>query len=385
MNNPLFIISKENWSLHRKGHDDQLRHRDKVRETIKNNLPDLVSEESIILSSGKEIVKIPIRSLDEYRFRYNYQKQKLAGQGKGHSKLGDVIAKDGYPQTGNGAGQGAGGLPGDDIYEAEVSVEEIENFLFKDLELPHLKDKPNQEIIIEDIRFNDIRKKGLIGNIDRKRTILENLKRNSIKGDPSIHNISVDDLRFKTWDEVVMPHSNAVVLAIMDTSGSMGMFEKYIARTFFFWMVRFLRTKYENVEIIFIAHHTEAKEVTEEEFFTRGESGGTICSSAYKKAIEIIETRYPSDRFNIYPFHFSDGDNLTSDNERSVHYVKELIKRSNIFGYGEINQYNRHSTLMNVYKNIEDKKFMYTVIREKSQVYEALKHFFSKKTPSTLG
>jgi len=371
--------------LHRKGHDDQLRHRDKVREAIKNNLPDLVSEESIILSSGKEIVKIPIRSLDEYRFRYNYQKQKLAGQGKGNSKVGDIIAKDGYPQAGSNTGQGAGNLPGGDIYEAEVSVEEIEDFLFKDLELPNLQNKPNQETKIDDIRFNDVRKKGLIGNLDKKRTILENLKRNSIKGEPTIHNISIDDLRFKTWEEIVIPHSNAVVLAMMDTSGSMGMFEKYIARTFFFWMVRFLRTKYENVEIVFIAHHTDAKEVTEEEFFTRGESGGTICSSAYRKALEIIEARYPSERYNIYSFHFSDGDNLTSDNERSVQYVKELINKSNIFGYGEINQYNRHSTLMNVFKHIDNKKFMYTIIREKSQVYEALKHFFSKKSPSTFG
>lgn len=385
MNNPLFIISKENWSLHRKGHDDQLRHREKVREAIRNNLPDLVSEESIILSSGKEIVKIPIRSLDEYRFRYNYQKRKLAGQGKGNSKVGDIIAKDGYPQKDSGIGQGAGSLPGDDIYEAEVSVEEIEDFLFKDLELPNLRNKPNQETKIEDIRFNDVRKKGLIGNLDKKRTILENLKRNSKKGVPAIRNISIDDLRFKTWEEIVIPHSNAVVLAMMDTSGSMGMFEKYIARTFFFWMVRFLRTRYENVEIVFIAHHTEAKEVTEEEFFTRGESGGTICSSAYRKALEIIEARYPTERYNIYSFHFSDGDNLTSDNERSVQYVKELIKKSNIFGYGEINQYNRNSTLMNIYKQIEDKKFMYSVIREKSQVYEVLKHFFSKKSPSTLG
>lgn len=384
MNKPLFIVSKENWSLHRKGHDDQLRHREKVREAIKNNLPDLISEESIILSSGKEIVKIPIRSLDEYRFRYNYQKQKHAGQGKGNSKVGDIIAKDGYPQAGSGSGQRAGNLPSDDIYEAEVSVEEIEDFLFKDLELPNLQNKPNQETKIEDIRFNDVRKKGLIGNLDKKRTILENLKRNSLKGKPTIHNISIDDLRFKTWEEIIIPHSNAVVLAMMDTSGSMGMFEKYIARTFFFWMVRFLRTKYENVEIVFIAHHTDAKEVTEEEFFTRGESGGTICSSAYKKALGIIESRYPVERYNIYSFHFSDGDNLTSDNDRSMQYVKELVNKSNIFGYGEINQYNRHSTLMSVFKHIEDKKFMYTVIREKSQVYEALKHFFSKKSPSTF-
>ncbi|MFX0558705.1 sporulation protein YhbH [Tepidibacillus infernus] len=379
MTDPLFIVSKEDWSLHRKGYEDQMRHKEKVREAIKKNLPDLVSEENIILSNGKEIVKIPIRSLDEYRFRYNYHKQKLGGQGKGDSKVGDVLGRDATPEPGKG--QGAGDQPGQDIYEAEITVEEIEEMLFKDLELPHLKRKPNQEIIVEEIRFNDVRKKGLMGNIDKRRTILENLKRNSLKGEAKIHQISNDDLRFKTWEEIIIPHSKAVVIAMMDTSGSMGMFEKYIARTFFFWMVRFLRTKYEHVEIVFVAHHTEAKEVTEEEFFTRGESGGTICSSAYRKAIEIIDKRYPLDRYNIYPFHFSDGDNLTSDNERSVYYVKELMKRSNMFGYGEVNQYNRHSTLMNVYKNIKDEKFIYAVIREKSEVYQALRTFFTKKEP----
>lgn len=120
----------------------------------------------------------------------------------------------------------------------------------------------------------------------------------------------------------------------------MGQMEKYVARSFFFWMLRFLRTKYEKVEIVFIAHHTEAKEVTEEAFFSKGESGGTICSSAYRKALEIIDERYPPSRYNIYPFHFSDGDNLTSDNDRCVKLVRELMEKCNMFGYGEVNQYN---------------------------------------------
>ena len=158
----------------------------------------------------------------------------------------------------------------------------------------------------------------------------------------------------------------------------MGNFEKYIARSFFFWMTRFLRTKYENVEIVFIAHHTEAKEVTEEDFFTRGESGGTICSSAYIKAIEIMDQRYPSAEYNLYPFHFSDGDNLSSDNERCVKLIGQLMERSNMFGYGEVNQYNRSSTLMSAYRQIQNKKFQYSVIREKGEVYKALKTFFSK-------
>jgi sporulation protein YhbH len=380
MTDPLFIVSKEDWSLHRKGYQDQTRHQEKVKEAIRQNLPDLVSDESIIMSNGRDIIKIPIRSLDEYKFRYNYNKSKQVGQGDGDSQVGDIVAREpGSSAQGPGKGQGAGDQAGEDYYEAEVSVEELEKMLFNELELPNLEKKEKDQLETIDIVFNDIRKKGLMGNIDKKRTILEAIRRNARAGKPPLHTISNDDLRFKTWEEKIFHQSNAVVIAMMDTSGSMGVFEKFIARSFFFWMTRFLRTKYEKVEIVFIAHHTEAKEVTEEEFFTKGESGGTICSSAYRKALEIIDARYPPAKYNIYPFHFSDGDNLTSDNDRCLKLVNELTERCNMFGYGEVNQYNRNSTLMAVYRHIKNPKFAYYVIREKGEVYKALKTFFAQR------
>lgn len=379
MSSGMFIVSKEDWSLHRKGYQDQARHQEKVREAIKQNLPDLVSEESIVMSDGKQTIKVPIRSLDEYRFVYNYNKSKHIGQGDGDSQVGDVLGVDPKAAKKGGKGEGAGDQPGEDIIEAEISLAELEQMLFQELELPFLQHKDKDQLETKEIRFTDIRKKGIMSNIDKKRTIIENLRRNATTGKPGIHGISPDDLRYKTWEEIVKPQSNAVILAMMDTSGSMGSFEKYCARSFFFWMTRFLRQQYEKVEIVFIAHHTEAKEVTEEEFFTRGESGGTICSSAYVKALDIIDSRYPIASWNIYPFHFSDGDNLTSDNERCVKLIAQLLERCNMFGYGEVNQYNRSSTLMSAYKHIQDKKFMYSIIKEKNEVYKALTAFFSKK------
>ncbi|RUS43561.1 sporulation protein YhbH [Cohnella sp. AR92] len=377
MTEPAFILSREDWSLHRKGYQDQSRHQQKVREAIKQNLPDLLSEENIVLSDGKQIIKIPIRSMEEYRFIYNNNKRKHVGQGSGDSQVGDVLGTD--PQSGSGKGEGAGDQPGDDVVEAEISIAELENLLFEELELPYLKRKEKEQIEMKDVRFTDVRRKGIMSNIDKKRTILENLRRNSREGRPEIAGISPDDLRFKTWEDIVKPQNNAVILAMMDTSGSMGSFEKYCARSFFFWMTRFLRRQYEKVEIVFIAHHTEAKEVTEEEFFTRGESGGTICSSAYIKALEIIDSRYSPSLYNIYPFHFSDGDNLTSDNERCVRLIKEILNVANIFGYGEVNQYNRSSTLMSAYKHLEHQQFLYHVIKEKTEIYSALKTFFKKR------
>jgi len=381
-----FIVSKEDWSLHRKGHDDQKRHEEKVKEAIKNNLGDLITEESIIMSNGRDVIKIPIRSLDEYKIRYNYDKNKHVGQGDGDSQVGDVIARDGSGdgQKGPGKGQGAGDMAGQDYYEAEVSLMELEEALFSQLELPDLKKKQHADHVVQHIEFNDIRKTGLMGNIDKKKTMMAAFKRNALSGNPGFYPIYPEDLKFKTWNEVIKPDSKAVVIAMMDTSGSMGVWEKYMARSFFFWMTRFLRTKYETVDIVFIAHHTEAKVVTEEEFFTKGESGGTICSSAYRKALEVIETTYSPTKYNIYPFHFSDGDNLTSDNARCVKLVQELMKVSNMFGYGEVNQYNRHSTLMSAYKHIKDEKFRYYILKQKSDVLQAMRSFFKKEEHKTL-
>ncbi|MCL6445598.1 MAG: DUF444 family protein [Alicyclobacillus sp.] len=238
-----FSLQKEDWSLHRKGQQDQERHREKVKQAIKENLSDLVSEESIIMSDGRQIVKIPIRSLEEYRIRYNYNKSRQAGSGDGNSKVGDVIASGRPDGQQPGQGQGAGNLPGVDYDEAEVTLEDIETLLFAELELPNLAPKAPEQVVAENIDFRDVRKKGLMGNIDKKRTLLEAIRRNQLaqaqqsvrpaqaapagmvqQSNELTHRMPIlpDDLRFKTWDEVEKPDSNAVVLALMDTSGSLG-------------------------------------------------------------------------------------------------------------------------------------------------------------------
>jgi uncharacterized sporulation protein YeaH/YhbH (DUF444 family) len=165
---------------------------------------------------------------------------------------------------------------------------------------------------------------------------------------------------------------------MMDVSGSMGAFEKYVARAFYYWMVRFLRTKYDQVQIVFIAHHTEAKEVTEAEFFTRGESGGTKASSAYALANQLVAERYNPIDWNIYPFHFSDGDNWPSDNEQCLKLASDLVAKSNVFGYGEIRQgrYSHQSTLMQAFDRLSTPKYIPVTISAKEEVYPALRRFF---------
>jgi sporulation protein YhbH len=380
-------IQRNDWSLQRKGIIDQERHKERVKEAIRKNLGSIVSNEAIILSDGKRTVKVPIRALDEYKFRFDYRKKNQVGQGDGKTRVGDVIAREGQPGQGPGSGQ-AGQEAGAEYYEAEVNIDEIAALIFEDLHLPFLQEKAKKAVQSKKTQFNEIRRTGVIANLDKRRMIMENIRRNARQGQGAkFGEIKKDDLRFKTWEEVMRYESNAVVIAMIDVSGSMGEFKKYVARSFYFWMVRFLRTRYDNVEIVFISHHTEAKEVTEEQFFTQGESGGTVVSSAYQLALEIIQLRYRPADWNIYPFHFSDGDNYYSDNEEAVRLADDLIATCNLFGYGEIGEegstsYRRSSgALLSIFndrlKNKE--RFVGVRIDTKEDVYPALKHFFGRR------
>lgn len=376
-----FVVSEADWSLHRQGHLDQQRHDEKVKQAIRDNVADLVTEESIILSNGDTVIKVPVRSLQQYHFRFDPDGSNHVGDGDGDSRPGDVIGSAGA-SAGAGAGTGAGDEPGMDYYEANVTLDELDEFVFTGLGLP----RPLRESAprLDDVRheFRDVRRHGVLANIDRKRTLLAALqrsRRSAFQADASGRLIlSRDDLRYKTWEETVHKHAHAVVLAMMDTSGSMGAFEKHVARSFFFWMVRFLRTCYDDVDIVFLAHDTRAREVTEEQFFTKGESGGTRCSSVYSLALDIIEERYPGDRFNIYPFHFSDGDNFPSDNELAVQQMQQIASVSVATGYAEVvgHRGEQSGTLMSHFEAIDEELLTRVMIRSNRDVYKALQAFF---------
>ncbi len=380
-------VQRNDWSLQRKGIIDQDRHKERVKDAIKKNLGSIVSNESIILSKGRKQVKIPMRALDEYKFRFDYRKRKHVGQGDGKTKVGDVIGQEGQQQQGQGSGE-AGSSPGQDYYEADVNLDELAALIFEDLQLPFLEEKAKQAVKAKTTKFTEIRRTGAMSNLDKRRTILENIRRTAREeGQAKLGKFKKEDMRFKSWEEEIKYESNAVVISMMDVSGSMSEFKKYIARSFYFWMVRFLRTKYDNVQIVFISHHTEAKEVTEEQFFTQGESGGTVVSSAYKLALDLIAERYNPRDWNVYPFHFSDGDNYYSDNDEAVKLADKLIETCNLFGYGEIGEeggsaYRRASgALLSIFEDrIKNKdRFIGVRIDEKEDVYPALKKFFGKQ------
>ncbi|BAD40156.1 sporulation protein YhbH [Symbiobacterium thermophilum] len=381
-----FVISREDWSLHRQGQMDQERHQARIREAIRANLADIVSDEAIIASDGRKVVRLPIRVLREYRFRLDWQKQPRVGEADGPVRPGEPVGRPGRAAEAAG-GSGAGDEAGEDWFETDVPLEELEELLFAELSLPHLEPKQEPHLTVLHHEWRDVRRQGLYANIDKKRTLLEAMKRNRLAGRPPLAGIRREDLRFRTWDEAEIPGASAVLIIMMDTSGSMGTGEKYIARSLCHWMVRFLRTRYERVKLHFVAHTTEAKEMDEESFFTRGESGGTRCSSAYEYALQLIDRRYPPDRHNLYAFHFSDGDNLISDNPRAVALLRKLLERCALVGYGQIETqpqylsmpYYQPNTLLTLFREeIDHPRFVTALIRDRSEIYAALRAFFPR-------
>jgi sporulation protein YhbH len=381
-----FSLSTDTWDLHRRADRDRARHNDKVKEVIKKNLADIISQEDIITADRGKIVKVPVRGLELPHIRFDPYDKERVGQGPGGTKQGDVIARAPSDKDGQGVGKKAGNSPGIDYYEAEFSVEELAQLVFEDLHLPNMKDKGNKQVPSENMVFNTITRRGITGNLDRKKTLLEAYRRNSRQGNENKWLVREEDKRFKNYEIVTEPQRNAVVFAMRDVSGSMGEFEAYICRSFYFWMVQFLKTKYTNTEIVFITCHTEAKEVDEHQFFGLGESGGTRMSSAYSLALSVIDKRYNPREWNIYPFLFSDGYNW--GDQECVDLVKKMLAISNLIGYGEIGSDGWQSStgfapLGQAYEEAfaKEQRVCLVKINEKDDVWPALKKFFSERHP----
>ncbi|MEZ5859810.1 MAG: DUF444 family protein [Geminicoccaceae bacterium] len=373
---------------------DRKRHRDKLRRSIRDNIADIIAEESIIGRDRDRIVKVPIRGIKEYRFVFG-DNEGGVGAGEGGTEPGQVVGKAGQ-KPGQGQGQGPGGNePGADIYETEITLDELVDIMFEDLELPDLERKILKEALSERVAKRlGYRKQGVRAHLDRKRTVKQRLKRQIATGNVETLRAEAGseapaerfpfrrgDLTYRRLRVDTREESNAVVICIMDTSGSMDRLKKYLARSFFFLLYQFVCTKYQNTELVFIGHHTKAKEVDEDEFFHKGESGGTLISSGYQKALEIVRDRFHPAHWNIYAFHCSDGDNFDSDNAEALKAARELCDTCNLFGYGEIKPMGSHyyeSSMIDRFRKLEAPNFQSVLIERREDIWPAFKAFMSK-------
>jgi sporulation protein YhbH len=234
------------------------------------------------------------------------------------------------------------------------------------------------------IRPRLAKKKSVVEKIKRQkgyeRGKLENLEAHGKQEERERFPFKEDDLRFFHLRKDIRRESNAVVICIMDTSGSMDNTKKFLARSFFFILYQFIRMKYNNVEVKFISHSTIAKVVTEVEFFHKVESGGTCISSGLKKALEVIEENYNPAYWNVYAFSVSDGDNWYEDNEHALKYGRQLSEICNLFGYSEIMPSSYSSGLKEIFEKYMNKNnFTSVTINEKQDVWKSLKKILNRE------
>ncbi|MGH4050070.1 MAG: sporulation protein YhbH [Clostridium sp.] len=373
---------------HDRASEDRRRHRQLVEKSIKENLGDILSEESIIGQSKDKKIKIPIKGLKEYEFIFGRNMGGVSS-GDGSEKRDQVIGKEKAEGDGKG-GPKAGDKEGEDIYETEITLEDALNYLLEDLELPDIDKTKFSEILTENgIKRAGYQKHGINPRLAKKRTVAEKIKREQAKNKALIEasdNEKIERLPFKNEDlryhrvkKVLKRESNAVIICVMDVSGSMDTTKKYLARSFFFVLSQFIKSKYSNVEVSFIAHTTVAQEVNEVDFFHKVESGGTYISSGLNKALEIIEKRYNPDNWNVYVFYVSDGDNWNEDNQKAIKAAKNICEISNLFGYAELmNGYYAASMKQVFDKGVTNKNFLSVEVKQKQDLWKGLKYMLKK-------
>lgn len=389
----IFRDQIENQVEHDRAIEDRRRHRQLVEKSIKENLGDILSEESIIGESKNKKFKIPIRGIKEYQFVYGNNNEGVTS-GTGQEKRGDRIGStSGSGQKGKGNGQ-AGNQEGNDIYETEITLDELMDYIVEDLNLPNLDKKKYSEIIVETAgRKRGYQHYGIRPRLAKKKTVMAKIARKqgkkralieigNLEEGQQIERVPFreEDLRYYKVKKKPRKESNAVMIFIMDVSGSMDNTKKYLARSFFFVLSRFLRRKYNNIAFEFISHTTSAKVVNEYEFFHKGESGGTYISSGLNQALDVIREKYSPDMWNIYPFYASDGDNWSEDNEKAIKAVNELSDICNLFGYIELLPSTYSTTMYYRFeKEIKKKKFTSVVVKEKKDLWNAIKFMLSKE------
>jgi len=398
----------------------------RYRHQIQKAVSDAVSERSItdIDKGGK--VSIPARDISEPSIYHGQGGQNARVlPGNKHFSEGDKIAR---PE--NGGGQGSGGNASDsgegmDDFSFTLSQEEFLDFMFDGLELPNLikrqlsgleefktvragianEGQPGRINIVRSLRSANMRRIALasgkrrqlvelqaelsaletVPEVQRDTERLAQLVDAIAKLEKAIGRIpwlDTFDLKYNLHIKHPIPRSKAVMFCIMDVSGSMDQATKDIAKRFFILLYLFLQRNYEKTEIVFIRHHTSAKEVDEDEFFHSRETGGTVVSSALKLMQEIIQDRYSPEQWNIYGAQASDGDNWGEDSDvcRDI-LVDDLLPDCQYFSYIEITN-NEHQALWTTYETIHTDypdHFALQHIREVGDIYPVFRELFHKK------
>ena len=357
---------------------DLQRFRKLVRGKVKSNLSKYISRGEMIGKKGNDLVSIPMPQINLPQFRYGQKGS--GGVGVGDGQPGQPLSQ---PQDGDEKGE-AGDSPGGHILEVELSMEELATILGEELALPRIEPKGKKNIVTERERYSSIRNVGPESLRHFKRTYRQALRRQISTGtynpDSPIVIPEREDKRYRSWKEFPKPDAVACVIYMMDVSGSMTDEQKEIVRIESFWIDMWIKAHYKGVDRVYIIHDAVAHEVDEHTFYHTRESGGTKISSAYEMANRIIDTRYSPDQWNLYAFHFSDGDNWGDDVPKCVELLtQKLLPKLNLFGYGQVESpygsgefFEHVNTLTDDHKNV-----VVSRIPDRESIVSSIKEFLS--------
>jgi sporulation protein YhbH len=363
---------------------DHSRFRQIVKGKIKQDLKKYVTHGEMIGRKGKDTVTIPVPQIEIPRFRFGDKEQ--GGTGQGDGKPGDPVGGQPGDQQQEGEGQ-AGNQAGNHMLEVDLTLQELAEILGEQLELPKIEPRGHKTVRAKTDKYTGIANVGPNSLRHFKRTFKETLKRQISTGTYNPENPIIiptrKDMKYRSWKSDVRHENSAVIIYMMDVSGSMGDEQKEIVRTEAFWIDTWLRSQYKGIETRYIIHDATAREVDEQTFFRTRESGGTLISSAYKLCQKVIETDYPPSDWNIYPFHFSDGDNWSGEDTRLCMEILEqnLIPNSNAFCYGQVeSRYGSGQFYKDLKEHFgaEHESVILSKIENKEGILQSIKDFLGK-------
>jgi len=326
------------YDLFSRGARDWLRHNQKVRDAVKESLPDLLAGSDLMTRPGNRTVAVPVKFLEHSRLRLaEAQVQQGAGQGRGEP--GDVLQPG--REEGDQQGQAGGTGDGEIRFVVELKVDEIMDWLWEELKLPELKPKRTATMDEPDYIREGWDKRGARSRLDRRRTMKEAVKRHAVQGNTALKeadeplSLINDDLRFRQLVKRPSPATSAAVIFALDVSGSMDEAQRRLAKQFFFFALQGIRRQYAKVETCFLAHAAQAWEFDESQFFQASSSGGTVTSSVARLALDVMGTRYDPGRYNVYFFYASDGENAAEDRDEARGTLADIARQVNYAGYVE--------------------------------------------------
>lgn len=395
----------------------------RYKSQIKKAVSDSISGRSVTdIDSGEE-VSIPTRDISEPVFHTGRGgKREMVHPGNDQFVTGDKIQR---PPGGAGGGSGQGEASnqgeGQDDFAFQISKDEYLDLLFEDLELPNLQQNQLDKLVQYKTYRAGYQTDGMPSNLDIVRSLkgsvarrialsagkkkqlkeleaaLEALREDKHDRQLDILQLEKDieelkrqiarvpfidtfDLRFRNYEKRPVPTSKAVMFCLMDVSGSMDQETKDIAKRFYILLYLFLTRTYKNVEVVYIRHHTQAKEVDEQEFFYSQETGGTIVSSALHLMNDIVADRFPAEEWNIYAAQASDGDNWADDSPTCTKLLHEkLLTKVRYYAYIEITE-RQHQSLWREYKKVSEANpnFAMKHIRRVEDIYPVFRELFKK-------